>query len=261
MVSLLRINALPAYVPPDRARDILGRAVYDTARPSRAGRDAAAPDSRLRYVLSPGRVVPVGDSFGVSPLVLVGEPCVLVALGNPHSRTHKYGWDAEAAIEAAREQVASLCGADAKEIIFTSVSSPDPCGMNTGVACCRTMAACACTTSGFHCRCLIRVSDTRPCVCRGRPSRTTPRLKGSRASTRSGARAVALSACIPQPFEMIGARRGACVQHCTELLGRVGPHWLAGARRTSSRRRRSTSACWTRAAYCRWRASKSLTCR
>ena len=92
--------------------------------------------------------------------MLVGEPCVLVALGNPHSRTHKYGWDAEAAVEVAREQVASLCGADAKEIIFTSVSSPDPCGINTGVACCRTMAACACTTSVFHCRCLIRVSDT-----------------------------------------------------------------------------------------------------
>jgi len=40
--------------------------------------------------------------------------------GNPHSRTHMYGWETEDAIEEAREQVASLIGADPKEIIFTS---------------------------------------------------------------------------------------------------------------------------------------------
>lgn len=40
--------------------------------------------------------------------------------GNPHSRTHAYGWESEKAMEKAREQVANLIGADAKEIIFTS---------------------------------------------------------------------------------------------------------------------------------------------
>lgn len=40
--------------------------------------------------------------------------------GNPHSRNHKYGWDTSTAVETARTQVASLIGADPKEIIFTS---------------------------------------------------------------------------------------------------------------------------------------------
>jgi cysteine desulfurase len=40
--------------------------------------------------------------------------------GNPASRSHAYGWAAEKAVEDAREQVASLIGADAKEIVWTS---------------------------------------------------------------------------------------------------------------------------------------------
>ncbi len=40
--------------------------------------------------------------------------------GNPHSRTHAYGWESEKAMEKAREQIANLVAADPKEIIFTS---------------------------------------------------------------------------------------------------------------------------------------------
>ena len=40
--------------------------------------------------------------------------------GNPHSRTHAYGWETEKATEQARQHVANMIGADPKEIIFTS---------------------------------------------------------------------------------------------------------------------------------------------
>lgn len=64
------------------------------------------------------------DAQATTPL----DPRVLDAMlpysisqyGNPHSRTHFYGWEAEEAVETAREHVANLIGADPKEIIFTS---------------------------------------------------------------------------------------------------------------------------------------------
>jgi cysteine desulfurase len=47
-------------------------------------------------------------------------PFLYENFGNPASRSHSYGWETEAAVEEAREHIAALVGADAKEIVFTS---------------------------------------------------------------------------------------------------------------------------------------------
>jgi cysteine desulfurase len=47
-------------------------------------------------------------------------PYLVEKFGNPASRSHAFGWEAEKAVEEAREQVAALVNADPKEIIWTS---------------------------------------------------------------------------------------------------------------------------------------------
>jgi len=47
-------------------------------------------------------------------------PYLVEKFGNPASRSHAFGWESEAAVEEAREEVAKLVNADPKEIVWTS---------------------------------------------------------------------------------------------------------------------------------------------
>ena len=62
-----------------------------------------------------------GATTPVDPRVVDAMiPWLREHFGNPASRSHTWGWEAEAAVEKAREQVADLIGADPREIVWTS---------------------------------------------------------------------------------------------------------------------------------------------
>ena len=62
-----------------------------------------------------------GATTPVDPRVVDAMvPWLKEHFGNPASRSHAWGWEAEEAVEAARAQVAALIGADPREIVWTS---------------------------------------------------------------------------------------------------------------------------------------------
>ena len=62
-----------------------------------------------------------GATTPVDPRVVEAMiPWLREHFGNPASRSHAWGWEAEAAVEKAREQVAALIHADPREIVWTS---------------------------------------------------------------------------------------------------------------------------------------------
>jgi cysteine desulfurase len=95
-----------------------------------AGAPANATVSPMAEVLKEATILEEGQrpiyldmqaTTPVDPRVLDAMlPFFVGVYGNPHSRTHAYGWESEKAVEEAREHIANLIGADSKEIVFTS---------------------------------------------------------------------------------------------------------------------------------------------
>uniref|UniRef100_A0A6U2LRZ1 cysteine desulfurase n=1 Tax=Leptocylindrus danicus TaxID=163516 RepID=A0A6U2LRZ1_9STRA len=96
---------------------------FSTATATVAATDDVTTKFNIRGSFKQGRAayLDLSATTPMDPRVLDAMmPHMISSYGNPHSRTHEYGWDAEKSVEHAREQVANLINASAKEIIFTS---------------------------------------------------------------------------------------------------------------------------------------------
>jgi cysteine desulfurase len=96
-----------------------------------SGTEPNAPDSTIFFLRQPEPAMDVtphfpiyldyGATTPVDPRVVDAMiPWLREHFGNPASRSHAWGWEAEAAVEKAREHVAALVGADPREIVWTS---------------------------------------------------------------------------------------------------------------------------------------------
>lgn len=95
-------------------RRYAAQSAFADAVPDAVAEVEAAPVSRPIYL-------DMQSTTPVDPRVTDAMmPYLTSQYGNPHSRTHAYGWEAEKAADESRKHIASLIGADAKEIIFTS---------------------------------------------------------------------------------------------------------------------------------------------
>uniref|UniRef100_A0A673TMZ3 cysteine desulfurase n=1 Tax=Suricata suricatta TaxID=37032 RepID=A0A673TMZ3_SURSU len=112
------VRAAPGLRSEAPARGLRLRVVDHAPQSAVPSDTATAPE--VESVLRP-LYMDVQATTPLDPRVLDAMlPYLVNYYGNPHSRTHAYGWESEAAMERARQQVASLIGADPREIIFTS---------------------------------------------------------------------------------------------------------------------------------------------
>jgi len=104
-----------------------GRAIVGAQQQQRRWLQVATSNTDMVFDIK-GEFVDGRSTFLDNQSTTAMDPRVLDAMmplmtwsyGNPHSRSHHYGWEAEDAVEVARGHVGKMIGADAKEIIFTS---------------------------------------------------------------------------------------------------------------------------------------------